>query len=70
MMRTLETSGDELLVEQKNIYKQLKSNALDKMATEEYQPAVYAKALEYRNKRSYMKKIDGSYVLIIQLRNK
>lgn len=34
MMRTLETSGDELLVEQKNIYKQIRSNALDKMAKE------------------------------------
>lgn len=47
-MGTLETSGDELL-EQKNMYKQLKSAALDKMAKEEYQPAIYAKALKYRN---------------------
>ena len=54
-MATLETSGDELL-EQKNIYKQLKSAALDKMAKEEYQPAIFAKALNYRNERSYMKK--------------
>jgi hypothetical protein len=61
-MRTLETSADEFLVEQKNIYKQLKSDALDKMAKEEYQPAIYAKALRYRNERSYMKKTENSYV--------
>ena len=60
-MGTLETSGDELM-EQKNIYKQLKSAALDKMAKEEYQPAIYAKALKYRNERSYMKKMDNNYV--------
>lgn len=32
------------------------------MAKEEYQPAIYAKAVNYRNERSYRKKIDNEYV--------
>lgn len=32
------------------------------MAQEDYKPAVYAKALEYKNQRSYRKKIDNEYV--------
>ena len=59
---TLETSADELMVDQRNAYKQLKSEALQKMATEDYRPAVYAKALQYRNERTYCKKIDNEYV--------
>lgn len=56
---TLETSTDEILVEQKNIYKKQTSDSLDKMMKEEYQPAIYARALQYRNERSYRKKIDN-----------
>lgn len=58
---TLETSADEL-INQKNAFKQLKSDALDRMAKADYQPAVYHKAVQYRNERSYLKKIDNSYV--------
>ena len=65
MMRTLQTSTDEILEQQNNIYKQLKSNALDKMAKQEYQPAVFAKAVVYRNERSYMRKIDNYFVIKI-----
>lgn len=40
------------------------------MVKEEYQPAIYTKALNYRNERSYRKKIDNEYVNDFTFREK
>ena len=53
MMRTLQTSADELVQHEKQIQKQAKSAALDKLANADYQPANYEKALHFKNERSY-----------------
>jgi hypothetical protein len=43
--------------------KQLKKDGLHHLLQEDYQPARYAKAVEYRNSRSYLKKLpSGHYV--------
>lgn len=45
--------------------KQAKKDGLDHLYKENYQPAKYSKAVEYRNSRSYLKKLpSGHYVLV------
>ena len=39
-----------------------KTQILDKLTKEDYQPASYKKALLYKNERSYLKKTDNTYV--------
>ena len=63
-VQNLQTSGDQLFAEQKNITKQMRSDALDRMAKADYQPASFSRALQYRNERSYMVKRENQYVRI------
>lgn len=43
--------------------KKAKKKQIDHLYNENYQPARYSKALEYKNSRSYLKKLpNGQYV--------
>lgn len=56
-------SRDSLYDEERKQIKQAKKEGLDHLYKENYQPAKYGKAVEYRNSRSYMKKLpSGHYV--------
>jgi hypothetical protein len=51
---------------QKDEMKRAKKEGLDHLYKQDYQPAKFAKAVEYRNFRSYMKKLpSGHYVPIV-----
>lgn len=50
---------------QRDEHKRAKKEGLDHLYKQDYQPAKFAKAVEYRNSRSYMKKLpSGHYVLL------
>ena len=50
---------------QKKEIKRAKKEDLDHLYKQDYQPAKFSKAVEYRNSRSYMKKLpSGHYVFI------
>jgi hypothetical protein len=54
---------EDLNDEQRRLFNGKKHDGLDPAYKENYQPAKFSKALEYRNARSYMKKLpSGEYV--------
>jgi hypothetical protein len=56
-------SREDLYDDERRNIKQAKKEGLDHLYKENYQPAKYGKAVEYRNSRSYMKKLpSGHYV--------
>lgn len=54
---------------QRQELKQAKKDGLDHLYKQDYQPAKFAKAVQYRHSRSYMVKLpSGHYVLALPLR--
>lgn len=57
--------------EERRLVRGNKREGLDHIYKQNYQPAKYSKALEYRNARSYMKKLpSGQYVPVNILRKR